>query len=55
MLVKDFRVVEFDLALNGLNKLKDKESAYGTTWEVYMKYLKCYKCTKQNMKAIQIL
>jgi hypothetical protein len=35
--------------------LKDKESAYGTTWEVYMKNFKCYKCSKKIMKAIQIL
>jgi len=30
--------------------LKDKESTYGTTWEVYMKNLECCKCSKHLWK-----
>ncbi len=31
---------------------KDKEFAYGTTWEVCNKNSECYKCTNKTMKTI---
>ncbi len=54
MLVKDFRALEFGLALNGLNSLIEGQGVYIRHHLGSLKTnSKCYKYTTKTMKAFQ--
>ncbi len=56
VVVKDFKAIKLGLALNDLNSLsKNKESAYGTNWEVYWKIQIVTSAQRKLWRASKIL